>query len=101
MRGSAIFVPGLRRYLMVTNHTARNQGNITMWEAPQPWGPWTKFFDEDGWPENDPDAPDGVAPRFALGNFSPKWFSANGRSGVFVWFHPDQWNSVEIELDVR
>jgi hypothetical protein len=101
MRGSAIFVPGLRRYLMVTNHTARNQGNLTMWEAPQPWGPWTKFFDAAGWPENDPDVPDGVPPRFALGNFSPKWFSSSGRSGVFVWFHPDQWNSVEVELDVR
>jgi hypothetical protein len=99
MRGSAIFVPGLGRYLMVTNHTARNRGNITMWEAPRPWGPWRVFFDAEGWPSDDPDAP--VAPRFAFGNFSPKWFSSDGRSGVFVWFHPDQWNSVEIELETR
>ena len=36
MRGSAIFVPGLGRYLMVQNHTARNSGNIVIWEAPKP-----------------------------------------------------------------
>jgi len=99
MRGSAIYVPGLDRYLMVTNHSARNQGSITFWEAPEPWGPWSIFFDDDNWPADDPSAP--VAPRFAFGNFSPKWFSANGRSGVFVWFGPDRWNSVEIELEVE
>jgi hypothetical protein len=44
MRGSAIYMPGIDRYLMVTNHTARNSGNITMWEAPEPWGPWEIFW---------------------------------------------------------
>jgi hypothetical protein len=24
--------------------------------------------------------------------------SADGRAGVFTWFGPDQWNSVEVEI---
>jgi len=99
MRGSAIFVPGLGRYLMVTNHTARNRGNVTFWEAPEPWGPWRIVMDDDHWPADDPNAP--VPPRFAYGNFSPKWFSANGANGVFVWFQPDSWNSVAMRLEVE
>jgi hypothetical protein len=96
MRGSALYVPGLGRYLMVQNHTARNSGNIVIWEAPKPWGPWTLILKEDDWPQSDPAAP--VDPRFSFGNFSPKWFSADGRSGVFVWFGPDKWNSVEVDI---
>jgi hypothetical protein len=96
MRGSAIYVPGLGRYLMVTNHTQRNGGEIAIWEAAQPWGPWSVIMKEDNWPQNDPDAP--VDPRFSFGNFSPKWFSADGRHGVFVWFGPDRWNSVATEI---
>jgi len=51
---------------------------------------------EDHWPQSDPDAP--IDPRFSFGNFSPKWFSADGRKGVFVFFGPDRWNSVEMEI---
>jgi hypothetical protein len=96
MRGSALYVPGLHRFLMVTNHTERNAGHIAIWEAPQPWGPWTLVMKENGWPQSDPDAP--VDPRFSFGNFSPKWFSADGRKGVFVWFGPDRWNSVAVDV---
>jgi hypothetical protein len=96
MRGSAIYVPGLDRFLMVTNHTARDQGNLAIWEAPQPWGPWSPVLREHHWPASDPAA--AVDARFSFGNFSPKWFSADGRTGVFVWFGPDRWNSVKIRL---
>jgi hypothetical protein len=96
MRGSTNYVPGLALYLMVTNHTARNEGHIAIWEAPQPWGPWTLVMKEHDWPQSDPAAP--VGPKFSFGNFSPKWFSADGRNGVFVWFGPDRWNSVEMEI---
>jgi hypothetical protein len=98
MRGSAIFVPGLGRFLMVTNHTARDEGYLRIWEAPQPWGPWSLVLDGDGWPEDDPAAP--VAARFSFGGFGPKWFAPDGRRGVFVWFGPDQWNSVAVEFEV-
>ncbi len=91
MRNSAIYIPPLNRYVMVTNHTARNQGNIAIWEAPEPWGPWNLVMKEWGWPSAETDA---VSATFAFGNFSPKWFSADGHDFVFVWFRPDAWNSV-------
>lgn len=92
MRGSAIHVPHLDRFLMVQNHTARNEGNIVIYEAPAPWGPWTQVLKEQGWPDGSP-----AARQFAFGNFSPKWLDADGRC-VFVWFRPDRWNSVECQL---
>jgi hypothetical protein len=98
MRGSAIYVPGLDRYLMVTNHTARNMGNIAIREAPSPWGPWSVVLKDDNWPADDPTAP--VGAEFAFGNMSPRWFSADGRSGVMVWFRPDRWNSAAFELEL-
>jgi hypothetical protein len=92
MRGSAIYNPSLDRYLMVTNHTARNQGNIAIWEAPEPWGPWTSVLKESGWPQG------GEVPReFAFGTFSPKWLDGGGNC-VLVWFRPDSWNSVSCQL---
>ncbi len=96
MRSSAMYNPGLDRYLLVTNHTARNHGNIAIWEAPKPWGPWNVVLKESGWPGSDPSAPpeSELSRTFAFGNFSPKWLSADGRQCVFVWFRPDRWNSV-------
>jgi hypothetical protein len=88
---------------MVTNHTARNLGNIAIWEASEPWGPWNQVTKEFGWPGNDPNAPsESQLPRtFAFGNFSPKWLSNDGRDCVFVWFRPDAWNSVGCHFEVN
>jgi len=103
MRSSAIYNPGLNRFLMITNHTARNEGNLAVWEAPQPWGPWSLVMKEFGWPDNDPNAPpeDVVKRNFAYGNFSPKWLSTDGKRCVMVWFRPDSWNSVACEILVN
>ncbi len=103
MRNSALYIPGLDRYVMVTNHTARNLGNIAIWEASEPWGPWNQVTKEFGWPGNDPNAPsESQLPRtFAFGNFSPKWLSNDGRDCVFVWFRPDAWNSVGCHFEVN
>jgi hypothetical protein len=96
MRSSAIYVPGLDRFVMVTNHTARNFGNIAFWDAPQPWGPWRLIWKKFGWPGGETNV---VDPLFAFGSFSPKWLSADGRDCVFVWFRPDAWNSVACSFE--
>ena len=44
MRNSAVYNPGLNRYLLVTNHTQRNRGNLAMFDAPEPWGPLDDGF---------------------------------------------------------
>ncbi len=50
----AVYVPGLRRYIMIGWYYPAGGGKIkdachaTNWdfyEAPKPWGPWTKSFD--------------------------------------------------------
>ncbi|UCF19740.1 MAG: hypothetical protein JSU87_17805 [Gemmatimonadota bacterium] len=96
MRNSALYNPGLDRFIMVTNHTERNEGNLAIWEAPEPWGPWSLVMKDFGWP-----AGGEVDQTFAFGNFSAKWMSADGRRCVFVWFRPDAWNSVACEFQVR
>jgi len=47
---------------------------------------------EFGWPSGG-EAP----PHFAFGSFSSKWLDADGNC-VFVWFRPDQWNSVSCRF---
>ena len=94
MRSSVIYNPGLDRFVMATVHTARNLGNIAIWESPNPWGPWRLVMKEFGWPQG------GEAQQtFAFGNFSPKWLSADGRDCVFVWFRPDDWNSAACRFE--
>lgn len=80
-------------FIMVSNQTELNEGNIAVWEAPAPWGPWS--LKESGWPQGGE-----VNQSFAFGNFSPKWLSADGRECVFVWFRADAWNSVGCEFPV-
>ena len=50
-RSSASFHPGLKRYLLVQivhGEEPRFKGGFGIYEAPEPWGPWsTAFFTED------------------------------------------------------
>lgn len=32
---------GLKRYILTTEHTETHRGNIGIFDAPHPWGPWT------------------------------------------------------------
>jgi len=66
MRNSAIYNPGLRRYFLVTNHTENNSGNVAIFDAPEPWGPWTTVLYELGWP-----AGGEVERNVCFANFSP------------------------------
>jgi hypothetical protein len=93
MRNSAIYNPGLRRYFLVTNHTQNNSGNIGIFDAPEPWGPWTTVMYESGWPRGGE-----VERNVFFANFSPKWWSTDGQRFVFVFTGKstnDSFNSVE------
>jgi hypothetical protein len=94
MRNSAAYNAALGRYFLVTNHTARNQGNLALFEAPEPWGPWATVLYASGWPGNVADVPNNTF----LAHFAPKWWSADGRGFVLVFTGKtanDSWNSVE------
>jgi hypothetical protein len=38
---SATYHVGLKRYLLMTDHEVSNRGNLGIFDAPEPWGPWT------------------------------------------------------------
>ena len=92
MRTSASYNPGLKRYFLIVEHTERSQGNIGIYDAPAPWGPWTTVLFQTGF-----GAPQIAASTF-FWNFSNKWLSADGKEFVLVFTgsgENDLWNTVE------
>lgn len=89
---SVSFNPGLRAYLLITEHGTTADGNIGIFDAPTPWGPWTTvlYSDEFG--------ADHIQQSSFFWNFSNKWLAANGRDFVLVFTgieENDSWNTVE------
>lgn len=76
---SVSFNAGLRRYLLTTEHTETHRGNIGIFDAPEPWGPWTTVCYEQKWGEG----------HFPLNtffwNFSNKWTSEDGRNFSLIF----------------
>lgn len=92
MRTSAIYNRGLGRYLLVTEHSQRANGNIGVYEAPEPWGPWSTVLFQTGF-----GAPHVQANTFFWG-FSNKWTSADGLRFTLLFTGHDEndsWNTVE------
>jgi len=92
MRTSVTYNEGLGRYLLATEHTSSHAGNLGLFEAPEPWGPWSTivFQRRFGRPVLDPTA--------FFWAFSNKWASEDGTGFVMVFSGTgsnDAWNSVE------
>ena len=92
---SVAYNPGIARYLLFNNATAnpsqsaKSPGNLEIFDAPEPWGPWTKAASFTNW-----------------GNFgytfsyylAPKWLSKDGRLFTLVFSgtgQNDSWNTVK------
>lgn len=82
----------LGRYLLCTEHSASFEGNLGMFDAPEPWGPWTTVSYDANW--------QGFGSTF-FWNFSNKWLSPDGHDFVLVFTGTDtsggndSWNTVE------
>lgn len=65
-------MPGLKRYLLTAAHSG--PGQIGIFDAPNPWGPWTTSFYASDWL--------GLGSRGAFFSlyFPQKWQSSNGRT---------------------
>jgi hypothetical protein len=94
--GSSVRVdynPGLRRYLLAT--FTRWDGSWGLYDAPEPWGPWTTVAVYDCWIDD--------TPKFGF-TFPQKWMSADGKtmwmvfSGTKVY---DSFNAVKGTLRLR
>lgn len=101
MLTSVSYNAGLDRYLLVTHHVSRHRddgGRIGIYDAPEPWGPWTTVLFADPWALGLQDGSYTV-----YWNFSNKWLSEDGRRFVLVYTGPgeDSWATVEGSFEVR
>ena len=91
MTVSVSYNPGLRRYFLITEHTAGMKGNIGIYDSSEPWGPWTTVLFESGFGTPRIDA------TTFFWNFSNKWLSSDGRDFTLVFTgvsSNDSWNTV-------
>ena len=89
MMTSVSFNPTLGRYLLITQHTQHVKGNIGIYDAPEPWGPWTTLLRQTGWGEGE------IGLTSFVWNFSQKW--ASGLDFVLVFTGTkslDAWNTI-------
>lgn len=85
---SVTYNNGLGRYVLATEHTESMVGNLGLFDAPQPWGPWTTIGYYNNW--------EGKGSNF-FWNFSNKWTSTDGKDFTLIFTGTvgnDSWNSV-------
>ena len=82
-RSQVSYNRGLKRYFMYQllpgRTSQRFQGGFGVYDAPEPWGPWTTVYFTQLWD---------VAPG-DNGNFPTKWMSADGRRLALVFSGDD------------
>jgi hypothetical protein len=88
---SASYNSGIRRYLLITEHVASLKGNIGVFDAPNPWGPWTTimYSSRFGAPH--------IEPTSFFWNLSNKWTDTDGKRFTLVFTGTksnDSWNTV-------
>lgn len=95
MRTSVSYNRGLSRYILVTQQISRfrsNGGRIGIYDAPEPWGPWTTVLFADPWVIGLQ-----TGEKTVFWNFSNKWLGENGEDFVLVYTGKgsDSWGTVE------
>jgi hypothetical protein len=78
--------PGLKRYLLTTI-TLNRDGWMSIYDAPEPWGPWTHVHTEFN--------PGRWGSYTIIFTFVNKWLSVDGRDFVIVHTKDDAWSSIE------
>jgi CubicO group peptidase (beta-lactamase class C family) len=81
-RSHITYNPAIKRYLLTMigpdvdgRYDGRFAGGIGVYDAPEPWGPWTTAFYTDAWD---------VGPGESA-SFPSKWFAADGQSAWLVF----------------
>jgi hypothetical protein len=95
---SVSYNPGLKRYLLTTEHTETHAGKLGIFDAPEPWGPWTTVAYEETW-----GAPHVEVSTFYW-NFPSKWLSSDGSRFTLVFTGKntnDSWNTVAGRFVLR
>jgi hypothetical protein len=95
---SIVYHPGIKRYLATTSHGMDRQvGRLAVFDAPEPWGPWTTVAYETNWGGFDK----GETLVYAL---PTKWVSADGATMWCVFSSTgvlDSFNLVKATLTLH
>ena len=84
--------PALKRYLLTTIAIDR-RGWMTIYDAPEPWGPWTHVHTELN--------PERWGTLTIIFSFVNKWLSPDGRDFVLVHTKDDRWATIEGRFELR
>jgi cephalosporin-C deacetylase len=90
-RMAVSYNPVLKRYLLTTV-TINRRGWMSIYDAPEPWGPWTHVHTEF--------KPERWGTLTILFSFVNKWLSPDGRDFVMVYAKNDHWASIEGHFQV-
>ncbi|MGH7577857.1 MAG: DUF4185 domain-containing protein [Longimicrobiales bacterium] len=96
---SVSYNAGLNRYFLITEHVQTKKGNLGLFEAPEPWGPWSTVLYEEGW-----GGAAGIEQSGFYWNFANPWEEDAGRSVVLVFTgvrENDSWNTVEATVQLK
>ncbi|MBI1389014.1 MAG: serine hydrolase [bacterium] len=86
--------PGLRRYLWLQTlpkGDARFEGGFGLYDAPEPWGPWTTVYLTQRW-----DVGPGESSSLPV-----KWMSPDGRSAFMVFSGSDAFSVRQVDFILR
>ena len=92
---SVMYNSGLDRYILIVEHGLSNKGNIGVFEAHEPWGPWKTVAYESGFGAGH------IQQTTFYWNIAPKWLSSNGKDFVMIFTGKDSldsWNTVEASF---
>ena len=93
---SVVHQPAAGRYILFTEHLASFRGNLGIFEAPEPWGPWRTVVYEREW-----GAPHVPAKAF-FWTLAPKWSRGPDVTIVFTGIEElDAWASVPAQIVLR
>ncbi|MBL7223879.1 MAG: DUF4185 domain-containing protein, partial [Candidatus Brocadiae bacterium] len=93
-RSGISYNAALKRYLwvqVIPGGDTRFKGGFGIYDAPEPWGPWTTVFFTEGWD---------VGPG-ETASFPPKWMSADGRTLHLLFSGDDAFSVRKATLAVR
>ncbi len=89
---AAVYNPGLDRYILTVEHTRHGEGNLAIFDAPEPWGPWTTAHITHAFGRT------GMTDSTSMWVFPSKWLSDDGRNFVMLYSGEganESWNTVE------
>ncbi|MEZ4662319.1 MAG: hypothetical protein R2911_32620 [Caldilineaceae bacterium] len=86
-RSGISYIPALKRYLWwqqssSSSEDTRFAGGFGVYDAPEPWGPWTTVYHTDNWD---------VGPG-ETASFPPKWASSDGQTLYLVFSGDDSFS---------